>query len=552
MHWAGSLAQVATGCTLLNRVLSCKRLQRQAKLHRSTSWEQDMTEKPSRDGWRDRGLLLAATAVVSLVATLGPADAAGPLDASMHGATGFDSASVSIRSMTGTLNDGSTYLFEVPSNWNGTLFLYSHGVQFSPTPVAQDAIDGVTGGWLLDQGFALGGGSYPVTGYQPMVQYASQLATLDAFQQMVGRPTRTIAWGASIGSIITTQLIEAAPQRFAAALPLCGFMAETIGTMNSRLDHAFVIHTLLDSSLPLVDIGFGKGQVSRASALEAQILSAAQQTPQGRARIALAEAMVNTPDIYALTTNGTFPPTTSYDLREANQYQWAINYGIYQDEGRGELEHLVGDWNSSTGTVTNGNVSWNSGVDYSLQLQRSRNADEVSALYAKAGISLQADLQALAQAQKITADPGAVNRSYSVLPTYSGRNGGIPVLTVTTTGDGLTGPDSDSSYATLASSRGYSDTVRTLFTRRSGHCAFTPAELIVAVKALLSRLDAGSWGSLDPATLDAQAAALPEGFNKLTKYPNVVDPGYTTFDWRFQRMFDPLNPPPACSCTALT
>ncbi len=28
---------------------------------------------------------------------------------------------------TGTLADGATYLIEVPANWNGTLFLYSHG-----------------------------------------------------------------------------------------------------------------------------------------------------------------------------------------------------------------------------------------------------------------------------------------------------------------------------------------------------------------------------------------------------------------------------------------
>ena len=28
---------------------------------------------------------------------------------------------------TGTLSDGATYLIEVPSPWNGTLLLYSHG-----------------------------------------------------------------------------------------------------------------------------------------------------------------------------------------------------------------------------------------------------------------------------------------------------------------------------------------------------------------------------------------------------------------------------------------
>lgn len=35
--------------------------------------------------------------------------------------------SAQITGLTGTLPDGATYLIEVPANWNGTLFLYSHG-----------------------------------------------------------------------------------------------------------------------------------------------------------------------------------------------------------------------------------------------------------------------------------------------------------------------------------------------------------------------------------------------------------------------------------------
>jgi hypothetical protein len=36
-------------------------------------------------------------------------------------------AQMSLTTKTGTFADGATYLIEVPSNWNGTLFLYSHG-----------------------------------------------------------------------------------------------------------------------------------------------------------------------------------------------------------------------------------------------------------------------------------------------------------------------------------------------------------------------------------------------------------------------------------------
>ena len=46
----------------------------------------------------------------------------------------------------GKFSDGATYLIEVPSNWNGTLVLYSHGyvVPGSSNP-AVDVGDPITG-----------------------------------------------------------------------------------------------------------------------------------------------------------------------------------------------------------------------------------------------------------------------------------------------------------------------------------------------------------------------------------------------------------------------
>jgi hypothetical protein len=51
-------------------------------------------------------------------------------------------AQVSVATHTGKFVDGATYLIEVPSNWHGTLFLYSHGyvVPGSPNP-AEDVGD---------------------------------------------------------------------------------------------------------------------------------------------------------------------------------------------------------------------------------------------------------------------------------------------------------------------------------------------------------------------------------------------------------------------------
>jgi hypothetical protein len=65
-----------------------------------------------------------------------------------------------LTTQTGTLPDGATYLIQVPSSWNGTLLLYSHGyvVPGSPNP-ARDVGDPATGAFLLAAGFALAGSS---------------------------------------------------------------------------------------------------------------------------------------------------------------------------------------------------------------------------------------------------------------------------------------------------------------------------------------------------------------------------------------------------------
>src|SRR5436305_121583 len=67
----------------------------------------------------------------------------------------------------GTLG-GANYTIAVPSNWNGTLVLYSHGYVFSSNPLnnpAPDAGDALTGATLLNQGYALAGSSYSQNGW---------------------------------------------------------------------------------------------------------------------------------------------------------------------------------------------------------------------------------------------------------------------------------------------------------------------------------------------------------------------------------------------------
>src|SRR6266851_10482718 len=77
------------------------------------------------------------------------------------------SSCINPNGLHGTLG-GANYTIAVPSNWNGTLVLYSHGYVFSSYPLdnpAPDAGDALTGAALLQQGYALAGSSYSQNGW---------------------------------------------------------------------------------------------------------------------------------------------------------------------------------------------------------------------------------------------------------------------------------------------------------------------------------------------------------------------------------------------------
>jgi pimeloyl-ACP methyl ester carboxylesterase len=427
---------------------------------------------------------------------------------------------------TGSLPDGATYKIQCPAGaWNGMLFLYSHGyvVPGSANP-AEDVGDPLTGQWLLANGFALAGSSYATTGWAIQSALSDQLSTLNLFDQTYGKPRTTIAWGHSLGGIITAGLIQDYPNLFNAALPMCGVLSGGVATWNTALDAEFAFKTLLapTSPLQLVNIKNPTGNLGLAE----QILGAAQQTPQGVARLALVSALADTPGWY--TTGSPEPAPTDYVDQEANQFQWAENVTFpFVFDFRSDLEQKAG-----------GNPSWNTGVNYFADLAKSADLKEVVALYRAAGLSLTKDLQTLNSAQRVSADPSAV----AYLAKYIAFNGdiSIPVLTMHTTGDGLVVPENEQAYRSVVDrdGNGNGNLLRQIFVSRAGHCAFTPAETITAVKTLLNRLSTGHWNVPSPAGLNSEAAALGSTYNTLTG-TSTVTPAFTTyFPTPYLRPFD--------------
>src|ERR1700730_18369239 len=259
------------------------------------------------------------------------------------GLCGSARAQVGLITHTGTFTDGATYLIEVPRDWNWTLFLYSHGYNSSlPNPPADNG-DPLVRLYLLFHGYALAGSSYASLGWAIHDAFNDQIAVLDKFNQLVGQPSRTIAWGHSLGGFITAGLVQNCPHRFSGALPLCGGLAGSVGFWNQWLDSAFAFKTLLasGSGLQLVHITDPVTNLGIAT----QFLTNAQATPQGQARIALVAALFDLSGWIA-----SFPPPpspTDYATQEANQFASLSGQGGFGDfqfffAFRAELEKPAG------------------------------------------------------------------------------------------------------------------------------------------------------------------------------------------------------------------
>jgi hypothetical protein len=428
----------------------------------------------------------------------------------------------------GALADGATYEIQCPGgHWNGQLFLYSHGyVTPGGANPAQDAQDPVTASWLLSQGFALAGSSYATTGWAIQQALPDQVATKKVFSQDFGAPARTIAWGDSLGGIITAGLIQDFPRQFSAALPLCGVLAGGVATWNTAVDAQFAFRQLVDPSVQVVNISSPGANLAGAEAAAA----AAQKTPAGQARLALTAALGDTPGWF--TPLSPQPAAGDFTAQEQNQFLWESEVDFpFAFDFRAELEGRAG-----------GNPSWTIGVNFAQQLRESSDFAEVKALYQAAGLSLNADLATLQRAKPIVASPKAV----SYLARNIAFNGEIrvPVLSMHTEGDGLVVPQNESAYQQVVARDGNAGLLRQTFVSRAGHCAFTPAETVSVIKVLLNRLSTGRWdgAALQPAALNASAAALGPQFNIFgTSATNVVPvaPAFQAFaPGPYQRPFD--------------
>jgi pimeloyl-ACP methyl ester carboxylesterase len=431
---------------------------------------------------------------------------------------------------SGTIG-AATYLVDMPAHWNHTLLLYSHGYA-APTGgnPASDAGDDTTKQWLLDNGYALAGSSYSGTGWAVEDAFKDQVALLGVFAGRFGKPRRTIAWGHSLGGIITAGLVQLHPDLFSGALAMCGVLAGGIANWNGALDLAFATQALLDPQLRVVRITDPGANLRRARA----DVTAAEATPQGQARLALIASLGDLPGWFSPLAPE--PPAGDFRTQVKNQASWEIFDSAYVFAFRAELEQRAG-----------GNPSWNTGVDYRQTFAAARGRAEVEGLYGAAGLDLQADLDRVQASPRISADPEAVrylDRNIS----FDGRLA-VPMLTLHTTGDGLVVVENEAAYADVVAAGPDATQLRQLYVHRANHCIFTPAEQIASFQVLFDRIENGSWGATAALAMTERAAALGGKYNggslPGSATPITVPPAFIDFKPpAFPRQFDSRSAKP--------
>jgi pimeloyl-ACP methyl ester carboxylesterase len=390
---------------------------------------------------------------------------------------------------SGELANGTQWIAAVPDNWNGTLLLHSHGYlpSFVPFPNPAPTISSIPAAAdLLDLGYAVVASSYADKGWALPTAPQDQLDSLQAAIDAIGsEPDTVLAYGTSMGGLVTAQLAESAGGIIDGAMPTCGIVAGGADLNNYQLDGAHAVNELLsDGSIQIAGYATQGDAFAASAALQAAVNAAvAADTPEARARTALAAALFQ------------LAPT---DLAGIIGFVTPARFDLI--------------------TASGGDSGWNEGVDYERLFSESPYRRMVAELYRDAGLSLQADLNTLTETADVPFNEAAVASMLS----HSQPDGDLqmPVFSIHTNYDPLVPAELEEEYADDVLAAGNRPLFRQIFVDRDGHCSFTSAELVAGVKVLKERVDTGHWpaASVNPDKLNQLASSFDLGDSAFIRF----------------------------------
>lgn len=216
--------------------------------------------------------LLSVTALVTTVLVSAPVAA--------NAAPACDGKSP-IQSCVGVTSDGAPYAMQVPANFNGTVALYSHGYRYNvDIPAGIPLIGGykitntpepVPGGnadvakYFFSQGIAILGSGFARQGWNQDSAIKTNVELIDTFKKQFPKTTKVIAWGSSLGGVITQGLAEKYPNLVSAVAPMC--MADNVEPqLTGAGDFLWGIKVLFDPTIKAGNYSAGAAGVAESYA----------------------------------------------------------------------------------------------------------------------------------------------------------------------------------------------------------------------------------------------------------------------------------------------
>jgi pimeloyl-ACP methyl ester carboxylesterase len=164
----------------------------------------------------------------------------------------------------GTTSDTAPYLMLVPANFNGTVYLYSHGYRPNvPIPAGIPGYGGYTitntaepvpggsaaiYGPLLAKGYAVMGSGFARQGWNADSAVKTNVELIGVFKKQFTKTKKVVAWGSSLGGFITQALAEQHPELVDAAAPLC-MASDLTPLMTMAGDALWGIKTFFDPTI---------------------------------------------------------------------------------------------------------------------------------------------------------------------------------------------------------------------------------------------------------------------------------------------------------------
>lgn len=357
---------------------------------------------------------------------------------------------------------GAPYRIRVPAVWNGTLLIYAHGYRdkadhpgevdnrnadLAPSPALETT--------LLAGGYALAGSAFRENGWavDEGIKDTRNLALL--FKLTVARPSRTILWSVSLGSIVALESMERLGGIYDGALCMCAPAAGSTRIWDSGLALYLAYDVVFGTPHTWGTVAEVRNDIDFESEVLPKLIPEVSN-PANFPKFEFVRLVGGTPG------RGITPPPPPNFFPG-----WVFTDLAFLTEFRAELQRRAG-----------GPFVQNLDQSYSLTAAEKAYLEGLGV----PGFVIDGWLTQMNLRTNIAAPPAP--RNY--VERFATFRGTIkdPVLTMHTIIDPLVTVSNESAYAETVAAARRSEKLFQTYTTGNGHCAFTGPQLLTAVGAI--------------------------------------------------------------------